>query len=376
MTGELIPTGVTFGVGRNSINDAFSGTAEFNNISLDTGGDFSGGTGGGALLSGGTNLYDIFGAGGGDITRVQPGTNMSTGGTANEPTVSLVDSPSVNGFTASGTSNFTGTIQSGGTDLYNIFCIDCDSVPTGGTATSDIIYDLGSSYQFKITGDQSSYEQIILESNFSTSQPARLTVGRAVAEIRSENTPVNVISYLRTDGGTARIFRSITGLEQSFVLNSSDEMLITDNINSKGMQYNANYHGNYDNRTLVDKEYVDNVVASGATATTVSAVHDFGTTSGVIDWDLDATSVNAKVILSGNITSLNVLNATSGVYGTLLVEQGGVGGYTIALGTGTHRVVNSGGGSVTLTASVGAIDILTFFYDGSNFNWNVGNNYT
>lgn len=60
MTGELIPTGVTYGTGRNSINDSFSGTAHMNNIELDSGGNFSGGTGGGAFYSGGTNLYTIF----------------------------------------------------------------------------------------------------------------------------------------------------------------------------------------------------------------------------------------------------------------------------------------------------------------------------
>lgn len=60
MTGELIPTGVTFGVGRNSINDAFSGTAYMNNIELDAGGNFSAGTGGGVIYSAGTDLYDVF----------------------------------------------------------------------------------------------------------------------------------------------------------------------------------------------------------------------------------------------------------------------------------------------------------------------------
>ncbi len=63
MTGQLIPTGVTFGVGRNSINDAFSGTSYMNNLELDSGGNFSAGTGGGVMYSGGTNLYNIFSTG-------------------------------------------------------------------------------------------------------------------------------------------------------------------------------------------------------------------------------------------------------------------------------------------------------------------------
>lgn len=126
MTGELIPTGVTFGVGRNSINDAFSGTAYMNNIELDSGGNFSAGTGGGVIYSAGTDLYNIFvsTSGGNDITRVQPGTNITTGGTGNLPTINIIPSPSFNSITASGASSFTilsaTTFFSGNTNLDSI----------------------------------------------------------------------------------------------------------------------------------------------------------------------------------------------------------------------------------------------------------------
>lgn len=126
MTGELIPTGVTFGVGRNSINDAFSGTAYMNNIELDSGGNFSAGTGGGVIYSAGTDLYSIFltTADGNDITRVQPGTNITTGGTGNLPTINVIPSPSFNSITASGASSFTTlsatTFFSGSTNLGSI----------------------------------------------------------------------------------------------------------------------------------------------------------------------------------------------------------------------------------------------------------------
>ena len=96
---------------------------------------------GGTILSGSTNLYSIFSTTDtNDITRVQPGSNITTGGTANEPTVNLVASPSVNNITFSGTaiggtvqadavtatslSAATlsgGTILSGSTNLYSIF---------------------------------------------------------------------------------------------------------------------------------------------------------------------------------------------------------------------------------------------------------------
>jgi len=125
MIGELIPTGFTYDQGRVEINDSFSGTANLNNLLLDA--DFSGGTGGGVIYSAGTDLYDIFltAAGANDITRVQPGSNITTGGTGNFPIINVVASPSFNSVTASGASSFTTlsatTMISGSTDLYNIF---------------------------------------------------------------------------------------------------------------------------------------------------------------------------------------------------------------------------------------------------------------
>jgi len=76
------------------------------------------------LFSGSTDvetiIYNILaGAPSGDITRVQPGTNITTGGTANSPIINLDNNiviTSVNATTLSG-----GTIYSGATDLSNIF---------------------------------------------------------------------------------------------------------------------------------------------------------------------------------------------------------------------------------------------------------------
>lgn len=59
--------------------------------------------------SGSTNLYDIFSTTD-DITRIQPGTNITTGGTGNIPIISIVDSPSVNNINFSGTA-IGGTVQ-------------------------------------------------------------------------------------------------------------------------------------------------------------------------------------------------------------------------------------------------------------------------
>lgn len=122
------------------------------------------------IISGGTNLYNIFSTTDtNDITRVQPGSNITTGGTVNSPIVNLTSSPSVNNLMFSGTAvggnvqadsgTFTsfsagtlsgGIIFSGGTNLYSIFApfgtssgvlnVNAGSnITTGGTVISPII---------------------------------------------------------------------------------------------------------------------------------------------------------------------------------------------------------------------------------------------
>jgi hypothetical protein len=85
----------------------------------------------GTINSGSTNLYDIFitQLDGNDITRVQPGLNTYTGGTGNAPTVN-VSALTINTLSVSGNTNLqavtattlsTDTINSGSTNIYNIF---------------------------------------------------------------------------------------------------------------------------------------------------------------------------------------------------------------------------------------------------------------
>lgn len=95
--------------------------------SLGVGGNMSATT----IISGKTNLYDIFlTITGNDITRIQPGSNISTGGSENAPVINLAASPYVNDFTASGNTSLgvvsATTIISGNTNLYDIFQTTAD----------------------------------------------------------------------------------------------------------------------------------------------------------------------------------------------------------------------------------------------------------
>jgi hypothetical protein len=91
-------------------------------------------------------------------------------------------------------------------------------------------------------------------------------------------------------------------------------------------------------------------------------------------WDV-ALGLNAKITLTGNVTSFTINNARIGTIGTLAVTQDATGGRTIVLPTGS-KVTNGGAGSILLTSTASAIDILSFYYDGTNYFWSYGTNFS
>jgi len=86
-----------------------------------------------------------------NITSVQPGSNITTGGTASAPIINLESSPSIDNLYFSGTAtggdliatNLSGnTLYSGSTDLYNIFVNSVSSgsnITIGGASTSPVV---------------------------------------------------------------------------------------------------------------------------------------------------------------------------------------------------------------------------------------------
>lgn len=99
-----------------------------------------------------------------------------------------------------------------------------------------------------------------------------------------------------------------------------------------------------------------------------------------ITWDVGGVSKNYQVMLDQNMT-INLINVNSGDEGNLIVTQDLSGGYGLVLGTVngqsiTHKVVNNGNGSITLTSPPGSIDIVHFKFNGSVMFWDVDLNYT
>jgi len=142
----------------------------FNQVTTSGSSTFAGANFTGAIQSGGTDLYSIFVTENtDDITRVQAGTNIVTGGTANNPIISVVDSPSFNNVSFSGVATggdivvdelSASTIYSGGTDLYDIFLTFGDVSGTSVSAGSNInVQQSGNDYHVSVV-DSPSFNQI------------------------------------------------------------------------------------------------------------------------------------------------------------------------------------------------------------------------
>lgn len=110
-------------------------------------------------------------------------------------------------------------------------------------------------------------------------------------------------------------------------------------------------------------------------ATALSPAFEVLTDGATITWALGSDRVrNATVTLGGNRT-LAITGAVDGATGVLIVKQDGTGSRTLTL-PGNSKVVGAGAGAITLTTTASAIDILSFYYDGTNYLWTYGKNFT
>jgi hypothetical protein len=215
------------------------------------------------------------------------------------------------------------------------------------------------------------------------------TVNLTAATI--DNLTVSGASSLGTVSATTMISGS-TNLYSIFALAGSDTNDIT------RVQPGTNiFTGGTDNYPTVNltAATLNNLTVSGASSLgTVSATTIISGSTNLCDifvinvnnksfltltddtaifWDY-LLGYSAEVTLGGNRT-LGIANVSNGDYGTLKVIQDGVGNRTLTL-SGSNLVINGGEGSMLLTSNPNAIDILSFVYDGTNFLWNAGYNYT
>lgn len=87
-------------------------------------------------------------------------------------------------------------------------------------------------------------------------------------------------------------------------------------------------------------------------------------------WNLTTMSYNATLTLTGD-TALDIVGEATGCSGCIIVTQG-VGSSSITLPANSYLL---GASTLTLSSAIGAVDILTFVYNGSNYYWSLGANY-
>jgi uncharacterized protein (UPF0147 family) len=121
---------------------------------------------------------------------------------------------------------------------------------------------------------------------------------------------------------------------------------------------------------------VTNVNTSGAvTAPIYASTPQTLTDAGAISWN-PSSGLNASVTLAGNRTLGFSTAPPTGAYGTLVVKQDGTGGRTLTLPSVANKILGSSSTTtIGLSTAANAIDIVNFYFDGTNYFWNVGQGY-
>ena len=90
------------------------------------------------------------------------------------------------------------------------------------------------------------------------------------------------------------------------------------------------------------------------------------TDAATVSWNL-ANGSNSKITLGGNRT-LAISNVAVGDTGTILVQQGSGTTHTLTLPAGSLVI---GGATYTTTTTSNGVDVLGFYYDGTNYFWSI-----
>jgi hypothetical protein len=106
-------------------------------------------------------------------------------------------------------------------------------------------------------------------------------------------------------------------------------------------------------------------------ASTPQALTDAAT----ISWN-PSSGLNASVTLADNRTLGFSTAPPTGAYGTLVVKQDATGGRTLTLPSAANKILGSSSTTtIGLSTAANAIDIVNFYFDGTNYFWNVGQGY-
>ena len=170
-----------------------------------------------------------------------------------------------------------------------------------------------------VVGSTENYRNGITENSGNVELGGLLTKNTTIGSDTNSYT-FNVINKsnqinLQAYSGVSTIyaFSSLNGLQpqiESGVMDGSNKstlywgrnsMKFTDNINHRGVEYDADYSANYTNRSLVDKEYVDNSISSNSSPWTRTGTNLSPTTAGDDVLLNSGETLSISDLLSGGI---------------------------------------------------------------------------
>jgi hypothetical protein len=251
---------------------------------------------GGTLYSGSTDLSSIFltTADGNDITRVQPGNNINTGGTANNPIVNLDDDIYLNSVSATTISG--GTFYGDGSNLSGI-------------------------NDFYLTGQTFDNSNYILTSSLNDGSILNADLSVLASDIfvvSGVYTPsTGVVTYTNSSGGTFNVSGFTTGMTDSYT-NAA-------NLNGNLIEFDNNIQGS--NLYSVDlspalsafttgNTYVTGFTYNNANTFTISRNDDVDISASIntltgltVDGVLSATTIDGNTILSGGTNLTTVIES-------------------------------------------------------------------
>lgn len=140
-----------------------------------------------------------------------------------------------------------------------------------------------------------------------------------------------------------------------------------------GAAASSHTHGNITNDGKIGSAAGLPVVTTTNGALTVGVTQTpqaLTTSSGTLTWNV-ANGYNARVTLSENVTTFTFSGAIAGDSGVLTVIQDATGGRTMVLPSGHLKE----GGTLTLSTDANSKDVLGWYYDGTDYFWNIGKDF-
>ena len=177
-------------------------------------------------------------------------------------------------------------------------------------------------------------------------------------------------------------YNTAIGRSAGYSITGSNNTFLGFEANGNGALSNSTAIGNgayvsTSNTIQLGNTSVTSVKTNGAFNAPVYSSSPVALTAGsTITW-APMSGLNASVTLNANSTlSFGATPPPAGSSGTLIVTQPASGStFTLALpSAGTHRVLGSASG-ITLSTTNNARDIVSFYYDGTTYYWNVGIGY-